>query len=189
MKKLYSKKRYVLLSIIFIFIIAYTIFINWPKTISPPGSVLTEEMIERDLKILAGKDSFVSPIYFIKAEISLNDIVEEELIKQKSLHPEDQIIKLTIRSKDLFSIPYEVEYAMRVWHYLKVRQAPYPTEALLIYAYEGGLSGKYPILVTLDEYEELYQENINPEMDESEVVQILTQKWIEKNDYSRWGLE
>lgn len=189
MKKLFYKNRYILLLIIFILVISYFLYINWPKTISPPGSVLTEELIEKDLKILARKDSFVSPIYFLKAEIPLNNIVQDKLIEQTYLRPEDQIIQLRIKSKKLFSTPYEVEYAFRVWYYLKERQAPYPIEALLIYAYEGGLSGSYPIIITIDEYEELYQEYIEQGMDEFEIVQLLTQKWIEKNNYSRWGLE
>lgn len=177
-----------MLTFLFIFIVSYIIYINWPKSISPPGSVLTEERIEKDLEILAGKDSFVWPIYFLKAEIPLNNIVEDKIFEQTSLRPEDQIIQLTIKSKKLFSTPYEVEYAMRVWNYLTDRQTPYPIEALYIYAYEGGLTGTYSIIVTIDEYE-LYQEYIEKGMTESEIVQLLTQKWIEKNNYSRWGLE
>lgn len=189
MKKLFSRKRYVILSILFILIITYIIYINWPKTISPPGSVLTEEIIEKDLKILAWKDSYVWPIYFLKAEISSNDIITKRVIEHASLHPGDPFIQLRIISKKLFSTPYEVGYAMRVWNYLTERQTPYPIKALYISAYEGGLSGSYPIIITLDEYEELYQEYIEQGMDESEIVQLLTQKWIEKNNYSRWGLE
>ncbi|WP_307398279.1 hypothetical protein [Bacillus horti] len=188
MKKLFSKKLYVILTILSILITGYIIYNNWPKTISPPGSVLTEEMIEQDLKILAGQDSFVSPIYFFKAEVPLNNPINKRLMEEVAV-PEDQIIQLIIKSKKLFSTPYEVEYAMRVWDYLNKRHTPYPIKALLIVAYEGGLSGNYPIVITLDEYEELYQENIKQGMDESEMVQLLTQKWIEKNNYSRWGLE
>lgn len=123
-------KKYMIMGIFVLVIGVFLIYINLPQSISPPGSVLTQKMIIRDLKILSRPDSLADPVHLLPAESALQD----HEIKSLQIHPDDPIIEVRLRSKKLFAQAYEVEYAMRVCLYLQERHKL----AVVLINYNGG---------------------------------------------------
>lgn len=186
-------KKNILFVIFIVIIVGLLFFFFFVDTeVSPSGSTLNEEQLVKDLNRVKGDDIKVLSMNFAIYEKIPDD--KKPLYKSK-VDPLSRIVNISITNKwsseSLF--PYEIEHAMRVWLYIMDRRPPYPIVEIRPHFNVRGIVDQNRIVnVSIFEFEELYDKVINkyPELSEEEMVEKLTELWLENNpDYPRWWVK
>jgi hypothetical protein len=176
-----------LILIISAVIIVLVIFWMGKAELSPVGTLLSEEKLIKDLKILTNEKLEIENM-----EVWPNGLHPNVTIKNidGSIDKNSKIILINTsikRQRDNFTGPFEVENAMRIWLHLKERTPPYPINGVYVSVkLKGIISPLHKVLISESEFDGLYQEISKHEINQKQIVEQLSYQWVTNNKYNQW---
>ena len=159
--------------------------------------LVTKDILMRDINIIKAKEGVQGQVVLLKNDSKNLYKLEDEIFLDKSMRIKDgNIIHVAINNRMFTNSqqPVEIRFMIRIMLYLREREAA--TDVGNIVGIAGGFNrnaierfeGSQLIKMSVEEFEELYNEADISELTANKQVDILTDMWIDKTDYWRRGL-
>jgi hypothetical protein len=168
------------IAVFFFFIIG--VLYNTPYgEVTQVGSQLNEKQLFKDIELITN-----DKLRIISIEVWKNGKHPNITVKTNGkIKHNSKIVMVRAKikeSKDNLSQPFEIQEAIRILLYLKDRTLPYQVEGVYISVSNKWIISSLPqVLISKDEFDELYNNNNVKNLDSQQIVEKLSEIWMAQN--------